>query len=99
MIKNLQVKRRIGKKRIDTSAVNERSALYYVLGFDEFDESLLPLLNEFIKHIEVFLRYWVAHHYIEVVADFVGANSLGGEQHTLSQDSDEFVVMESESGR
>ena len=98
LIKSLEVKRRTNRKRVDMRVLNDKPVLYYVLGLREFDESLLPLLSEFIKHLEVILGYWIAHHRIQVIGDFVGANTTEVGGYILNQNSDDFVVIDPESG-
>ena len=98
LIKSLEVKRRIKNKRVDLTALNDKPALYYVLGFTEFDESLLPLLSEFVKHLETILGYWISHHRIEIIADYVGANTSKTEQQASTMNPDDFIVIDSEAG-
>jgi hypothetical protein len=98
LIKKLEVKRRTRNKRVDMTALNDKPVLFYILGFREFDESLLPLLTEFIKHLEAILGYWISHHRINVIADFVGANTIQAVPHVSILNSDGLVALDPESG-
>lgn len=75
LIDKLEVKHEYQKQRIHPAnstlaSATEKPILRYTLSFIEFDPQLIPLVEDFLHHLENILAYWVSHYRIHLVPSY-----------------------------
>lgn len=97
LIHKLDVKHEYKKQRIQpsntalsaTTSAIEKPRLRYILSFIDFDPQLIPLVEEFLHHLENILGYWISHYRIHVVASYANSFSDQHDKQTSVADATE----------